>query len=166
MQFGKDNAGMSLVSVTMAMALAGITTTLLFSFLGNNLRVAHYRAIRADYELARQTIRSRIDCSQTIATRPSACESGGYVSAKDNLGNIFISDNISSPQNWLGAYHIRISCIDYPVGSPTEKALIVEARAETEPGSNQPIQNPLKRGEPMPWTELFAVPLCRLSLNP
>ncbi len=160
------SAGFSMISVVMALGIASILVPMVFQVLTDNLKSAHFRAIRADYEIVRQTVREKASCAHTITPRPAACDSGGFVVVKDHDNQILFDSDINNAKNWLGSYHIRVHCVDYPATAPTEKAIRFEIRPESAPGSGVPVHHPLRKDAVMEWTSLFAVPFCRLPLAP
>ncbi len=158
-----EAAGFSLLSMMVAISISGFLVHALMHYTSNTLRAAKMHQIQSDYELIRQTLRSRVSCPQTVAPRPTvACDDapGGMVDVRSVGGSIVVSANAADPVNWLGSYQLRATCQPHPPGDPTQRAIVLEARATVGPGNTLPLGHPLLAGTPMAWSELFQVPLC------
>lgn len=82
MKIHRRQAGLSLVSTLVAVALLGILVMGFSKMVKNNLKTSSKMQIDEDLEDLRQFVRLKSDCAATDAPFPSGCNSGTEVDAK------------------------------------------------------------------------------------
>ncbi|MCX6126009.1 MAG: hypothetical protein NTV34_14850 [Proteobacteria bacterium] len=162
----KSQGGFSLLEVIISIGFATILIGLTGRFISDTMDLNSKLEMDSELEDLRRDMRARFDCRVTINPRPEPCDDATmstYLPLKSMTGATIVTSTFDQPSDWVGNYHLRARCIDYPIGAPLYRAVWIEYRKETDYRSNLAAKNPLDDLY-FTWTPLFEVPACTLSL--
>jgi hypothetical protein len=140
---------MSLVSVLVAVGLAGALAMILSRMSANAIRANRSTELRGDLESIRNTLRNVASCSQTLPADLSTCDESKYIPIRRKDGTILVKADgaAGSP---IGSWYLRASCDGLHLN-------IEAARKKSRDGAF--LVDPLTQTE-LSWRQLFTSPLC------
>ena len=165
----KSQAGFSLLEVIISLGVATILIGLTGNFINDTMELNSKLDMDSELEDLRRDFRTRFDCRVTINPRPAPCDDATmstYLPVKSMTGATIVTSTFDQPSDWVGSYHLRARCIDYPIGAPLYRAVWIEYRKENGYMSNQAVKM-YRKGLAQydyNWSPLFEVPACTLSL--
>lgn len=90
----KSEAGMSLISILVAIGLTGILATIMGTIWTNSFKTQHRLELKGDIASAKSYIKSQLDCEATLTPMPSCSSSTPVTLKKVGGGNLTTSNGL------------------------------------------------------------------------